>query len=126
MASATLGLGKINMRQTPCIGDQLIALPQESEDSKGKANLFLCLTEHHNKTYWGNGGIATSNFHLGTTRRRVTTSRPGRFILGLRATDNHWIRGWVGPTAGVDGLPVRIFAKCSHLSIASHFTILEP
>jgi hypothetical protein len=85
MASATLGLGKINMRQTPCIGDQLIALPQESEDSKGKANLFLCLITHHAmKTYWGNGDIAPCILNLGTRLLWWSTSRPDRFNPGER------------------------------------------
>jgi hypothetical protein len=32
-----------------------------------------------------------------------SASRPGSFTLGKRTPDTHWIGGWVGPRAGLDG-----------------------
>jgi len=31
-------------------------------------------------------------------------SRSCRFIPGERTSSTHWIRGWVGPRAGLDGV----------------------
>jgi hypothetical protein len=33
-----------------------------------------------------------------------SASRPGRFTLGKRASSTHWIGGWVGLRAGLDGM----------------------
>jgi hypothetical protein len=33
-----------------------------------------------------------------------SASRPGHFTPVERATGIHWIRGWVGPTAGLDAV----------------------
>jgi hypothetical protein len=33
-----------------------------------------------------------------------SASCPGRFTPGERAAGTHWIGGWVGPKAGLDGL----------------------
>jgi hypothetical protein len=38
-----------------------------------------------------------------------SASRPGRFAHGERAPYNHWIRGWVGPTASLDDVEKRKF-----------------
>jgi hypothetical protein len=41
------------------------------------------------------------------TRPRVgvwSAVRPGRFIPWERAPGTHWIGGWVGPRAGLDGV----------------------
>jgi hypothetical protein len=32
----------------------------------------------------------------------LSASRPGRFTPGERASDTHWIGGWVGPRAVLD------------------------
>jgi hypothetical protein len=34
---------------------------------------------------------------------------PGRFTLGERAPGTHWIGGWVGPRASLDGAEKRKF-----------------
>jgi hypothetical protein len=34
--------------------------------------------------------------------RQWSTSRPGRFTPGERATGTHWIEGWMGPRSGLD------------------------
>jgi hypothetical protein len=36
-----------------------------------------------------------------------SASRPGRFTLGERAPDTHWIGGWVDPRAGLDNVEKR-------------------
>jgi hypothetical protein len=38
-----------------------------------------------------------------------SASRSGRFALGEKAHDTHWIRGWVGPRAGLDDVENRKF-----------------
>jgi hypothetical protein len=55
----------------------------------------LCLTKHHAmKTY---GGV-TSALDGG----EWSASRPNRFNPRERAPSTHWIRGWMGPRAGLD------------------------
>jgi hypothetical protein len=36
-----------------------------------------------------------------------SASRPGRFTPGERASSTHWIKGWVGPRAGLDAVEKR-------------------
>jgi hypothetical protein len=36
-----------------------------------------------------------------------STSRPGRFTPGKRASGTRWIGGWVGPRAGLDAMDRR-------------------
>jgi hypothetical protein len=36
-----------------------------------------------------------------------SASRPGRFNPRETASDTHWIRGWVGPRAGLDDMEKR-------------------
>jgi hypothetical protein len=38
-----------------------------------------------------------------------SASRPGRFITGERASDTHWIGGWVDPRTGLDDVERRKF-----------------
>jgi hypothetical protein len=62
-----------------------------------KANLLSVRNVLHHEDVRGSGGIVplflTSALEGGEWR----ASRPDRFTLGT-----HWIRGWVGPRAGLD------------------------
>jgi hypothetical protein len=46
-----------------------------------------------------------------------SASRPGRFIPGERALGTHWIRGWVGRRAGLDGVEKRKFLTLPELEL---------
>jgi hypothetical protein len=41
--------------------------------------------------------------------REWSASRPNRFTPGERAPGTHWIGGWVGSRAGLDGVEKRKF-----------------
>jgi hypothetical protein len=56
------------------------------------------------KTYWGSGGIAPRILYLGARWGNWSASRPSRFTARETAPRAHWIRGWVGPRAGLDAV----------------------
>jgi hypothetical protein len=75
---------------------------------KVKVKLSLCLTKHHAmKTYWGIEGIAPCILDLGTRWRWVVSLTPRPLYPRERAPGTHWIGGWVGPRAGLDGVVKR-------------------
>lgn len=41
-------------------------------------------------------------FYCTNIRRAKWTSHPGRLTPGNQATATHWLRGWVGPRAGLN------------------------
>jgi hypothetical protein len=55
---------------------------------------------------YGGGGCIDPHFLAGG---EWSVSRPCRFIPRERARGTHWIGGWVGPRAGVDGVEKRKF-----------------
>jgi len=59
------------------------------------------------KTYWGRGSIAPRILDLGTRWRWLVRFTPGGFTPRGRAPGTHWIRGWVGPRAGLDAVVKR-------------------
>jgi hypothetical protein len=71
---------------------------------KGKAISVLFLTEQHAmKAYWG----VEAQFHAFLTSAldggEWSVSCPGRLTPRERARRTHWIRGWVDPTASLEG-----------------------
>jgi hypothetical protein len=63
----------------------------------------LCLTKHHSmKTYWGSEGITPQILNLGTIWRWMVSFIPRPLYSGERSPGTHWIRGCVGPRAGLD------------------------
>jgi hypothetical protein len=56
---------------------------------------------------WGSGGIASPFLTLTLERNEWSVTRPGRFIPGEKSADTHWIRGWMGPRAGLDAVEKR-------------------
>jgi hypothetical protein len=54
----------------------------------------------------GNGGIAPSFLTLAVHGER-SASRSGHLILGDGAQNTHWIGGWVGTRAGLEGVGYR-------------------
>jgi hypothetical protein len=51
---------------------------------------------------WGSGGVAPPFFTSALDGGEWSASRPGRYT--------HWIRGWVGPRAGLDDVEKRILS----------------
>jgi hypothetical protein len=60
---------------------------------KVKVKLFLCLTTYalSREDVWGSGCIDPRFLDLGTSWRRVITSRPDRYTSGERDTGTHWV-----------------------------------
>jgi hypothetical protein len=46
-----------------------------------------------------------------------SASHPGRFTSEERAPGTHWIRGWVGPRAGLDDVKKRKFLTLPGLEL---------
>jgi hypothetical protein len=66
-----------------------------------------------NSTPWrhmGSGDSAPRILNLGT--RLGLPSRPDRFSFWVRAPDTHWIRGWVGPRAGLEAVTKIVWIHC--------------
>jgi len=56
------------------------------------------------KTYWGSEEVQLNLFLTSELDGgEWSASRPGRFTLRVRVPGTHWIGGWVGPRAAVDG-----------------------
>jgi hypothetical protein len=55
----------------------------------------------------GNGGIAPLTLTSALDGGEWSASRPGRFTPKERASGTHWIGGWVGPRAVLDGVVKR-------------------
>jgi hypothetical protein len=72
---------------------------------KVKVKLSLCLTKHHAmKTYWGSRSIPPRIHSLGARWRRVVSFTSEPLYPSGKTPDTHWIRGWVGPRAGLDAV----------------------
>jgi len=57
--------------------------------------------------YWGSGGITPRILISALDGCEWSASQPGRFTPRERATDIHWIGGWVGPRAGLEAVVKR-------------------
>jgi hypothetical protein len=63
--------------------------------------------------YGGSGGIAPQFLTSVLDGGEWSASHPCRFTPGERFPGTHWIGGWVGPRAGLDGTKKRkIFCSC--------------
>jgi hypothetical protein len=92
-------------------------------DSDNKINVrwnFPCalLIKHYTmKTY---GGVDVY-IHVFLTSALVggewSASGPDCFTPGERASDTHWVRGWVGPNAGLDAVEKRKFLTLPGLEL---------
>jgi hypothetical protein len=61
----------------------------------------------------GSGGIAPPFLTSALNGGEWSASRPCHFTPVDRALGTHWIRGWVGPTSGLDAMEKRkIFSPC--------------
>jgi hypothetical protein len=56
------------------------------------------------KTYWGMEVYLYAFLTLALDGCEWSLSRSGRFAAGITAPVAGWIRGWVGPTAGLDAV----------------------
>jgi len=74
-------------------------------NTKVKVKLSLCfnLTPRHEDVLKG-GGIAPCILTSALDTGEWLTSRPDRFTPRERAPGTQWIRGWVGPRAGLDSV----------------------
>jgi hypothetical protein len=60
------------------------------------------------EVYWGSEGIAPRILDLGTSIEvSGQLHDPARFIPRERVRGAYWIRGWVGPRAGLDTVAKR-------------------
>jgi hypothetical protein len=68
-----------------------------------RAKLSLCSVTHYAmRTHKGSEGIAPPFLTSALDGGEGSASRSGRFTLIERVAGAHCIRGWVGPTAGLD------------------------
>jgi hypothetical protein len=56
---------------------------------------------------WSNGGIAPPFLTSALDGGEWSASRPCCFTTGEIAPGTHWVRGWVGPRAGLDAVDTR-------------------
>jgi hypothetical protein len=79
-----------------------------------KLKLSLCLNNKalRHEDLSGSGCIDPCILDLGTSSREQSASRPGRFTYGT-----HWIRGWVGPKAGLDDKEKKRILHCWDSSV---------
>jgi hypothetical protein len=75
------------------------------------SNYTLCRREGA----WGSGYIDPHFLDLGISWRWVARFTPLALTLGERATDTHWIGGWIGPRAGLDDTKQRNFLTLPEL-----------
>jgi hypothetical protein len=96
----------------------LIDLLQQTVHCKVKFS--LCSTNNHDITsclcfiknqavnnYWGSGGVVPRNLDLDTRWRWFFSFTSHRFTLPVRGSSAHWIGGWVGSSAGLNGVAKR-------------------
>jgi hypothetical protein len=104
---------KINWSQVP---DGRLTLGQTGRLAVGR-KLAHSLTHYAIKTYGG----ADAQIHVFLTLALVgsewSVSRPCNFTQGERAPGTHWIRGWVGPRAGVNDTEKRNFFTLTGLEL---------
>jgi hypothetical protein len=66
---------------------------------------------------YGGGCIHPYFLDLGTSWSEWPASRPCRFTPGEIAIGTHWIRGWVGPSAGLSDVENRKFLTLPGLEL---------
>jgi len=60
------------------------------------------------RTYWGSGGIAPRILlTLALDGGEWSASHTDRYTPRERALGTHWLRGWMGPTAGLNAVRKR-------------------
>jgi hypothetical protein len=69
-----------------------------------KVKFFLYITKapHHKDVLGERRYTFTHSLNSAIDGGEWSASRPGRFTPRERATDTHFIGGWVGPTTGLD------------------------
>jgi hypothetical protein len=65
--------------------------------------LSLCLTKHYAMKAYGEVDVQSHIFFTSALAGgEWSASGTGRFAPRKTATGTHWIKGWVGPRAGLD------------------------
>jgi len=94
-------------------------LQRQCLNSHAKVKLSMCLTKHQAiKTYpvlkapryedvWGSGSIVPRTFSSALDGSDWSTSRLGRFTVGVGAPITHWRGGWADPRAGLEAVAKR-------------------
>jgi hypothetical protein len=84
------------------------ALSAQSFHTQMLSLRFFFVNEHNAmKAYWGSGYIAPRILDLGTRWRWVASFTARSLYPQKRAPATYWIRGWVGPRAGLDAMVKR-------------------